>query len=85
MHLAGRRLLVFQKPAYCPVKGLCKNPGLFIVECTVNMLERRDKGAEFSKGVPAQMAFLEKLLDMLGSLAACPGLKQPPAVHKRYN
>ena len=49
IHLTGRRLLVFQKRAYCLIKRCGKKFRLFILECTLYMLECRNKGAKFAQ------------------------------------
>ena len=84
-HLAGGRLAVFQKGADGLIQGFGKERRLVIFAGAVHMLKRRDQGTELTQGVPAQMAFLEELLHMLGRRTARAGLEHAAAVHQRHD
>ena len=58
------------------VEGLCENPGLVVVEGSGEVLERRRQRGELTERVPAEVAFLDELLNVLRSGASCSGLEQ---------
>ena len=50
---------------------------------SADQLEGGHEGAVLAEGVPAQVAFLHELLDVLGRRAAGAGLEEPAALHER--
>ena len=79
---AGGVALVFQMLADGLVQRGGQEPGLVAVVHLAVVLERGDEGAEFTQGVPAQVSFLDELLDVPGGRAAGAGLEHAATVEQ---
>ena len=53
------------------------------MENFADLLEGRGEGEELAEGVPAEVVFLGKLLDMFRGRAASTGFEESTAVHQR--
>ena len=83
MHLARGGFGVFKIFADCLIQGFRENLGLVVPGVGGDQLKRGDEGAVFAQGVPAEVAFFEELLHVLGGRAAGTGLEEAAAFHQR--
>ncbi len=81
--LAGRRLVVVEELGEGLVHGHAQQLGLGIVEGGAQVLQGGAEGRELAERIPAQVAFLDELLDVLGGRAAGAGLEQAATGQQR--
>src|SRR5688500_11123199 len=83
--LARGTLVVLEKLAGGNVERVGEHLGLLVLEQDADVVQRCRQREELAQRVPAQITFLDELLDMLGGGTASAGFEQTPAVHQWHD
>ena len=84
-HLAGRRLVVVEERGDGLVERFRQHRGLRILVGVGNVFQRSGEGGELAEGIPAQVALLLELLDVLGGRAAGARLEEPTTAQQGHD